>query len=126
VFAADSEFGIAYYLTENGRAPFIEWLDGLRDVKALRAVDLRIGRLKSGNFGDCKSFDSLIELRIDHGPGYRIYCAKDGKETILLLFGGTKCRQAQDIQKAKRYWADYQKRVAREHALRNLFLPRSP
>lgn len=121
---AASEFEIAYYVTEGGRSPFIEWLEGLGDLKAYKAIDVRIARLKLGNFGDCKYFDSLLELRIDHGPGYRIYCAKDGKTLVLLLTGGTKKRQIQDIEKAKRYWEDYQKRSTRQRALRNLFPPR--
>jgi len=123
---ATTEFEIAYYLTEAGRSPFIVWLDGLRDLKAYQAIDKRIARLKSGNFGDCKYFHSLIEMRIDYGPGYRIYCGKDGKALIILVFGGTKRGQAQDIEKAKGYWADYQKRTARQRALRNLSPPRSP
>ncbi len=75
------------------------------------AIERRLARLMAGNLGDWKTIDTIKELRIDYGPGYRIYCGKKGQTWILLLVGGTKRTQARDIQTAKAYWADYENRT---------------
>ena len=62
--------------------------------------------------GDFKFFDGIYELRIDYGPGYRIYCGKKDKAFVLLLLGGSKATQRKDIEKAVQYWIDFQKRHA--------------
>lgn len=77
----------------------------LADPVAYRAIQRRLFRLEDGNLGDYEAFESLLELRIDYGPGYRIYCGKEGGACIVFLVGGTKKEQRQDIDKAKRYWA---------------------
>jgi putative addiction module killer protein len=100
-------FQLLYYLSANGKSPFLDWMRSLSDPVAYRAIQRRLFRLEDGNLGDCKTLESLLELRIDHGPGYRIYCGKEGGAYIVLLVGGTKKGQQQDIDKAKRYWADY-------------------
>jgi putative addiction module killer protein len=74
-------------------------------------VRVRLDRLRLGNMGDCKPVGSGVqELRIDFGPGYRVYLGQDGKNLILLLCGGDKSTQAKDIQAAHEYWTDYKRR----------------
>jgi putative addiction module killer protein len=99
------------YLTKKGNSPFGEWLNSLKDIKARAKLRVRLDRLKLGNLGDCKSLGSGVkELRIDFGPGYRIYFGQDGDVIILLLCGGTKKFQTKDIRRAKEYWQDYKER----------------
>lgn len=100
------------YRTEEGREVITEWLNGLRDVRAKARIAARIGRIIAGNFGDCKSLrDGVLELRVDYGPGYRVYFAKVGKTVVLLLCGGDKHTQDADIDKAVGYLADFKRRV---------------
>ncbi|WP_407522937.1 type II toxin-antitoxin system RelE/ParE family toxin [Methylobacterium oryzisoli] len=81
---------------------FDGWLNGLRDVRAKARIALRIDRLASGNPGDVKMVgDGVSELRIDYGPGYRVYFVRRGATVLLLLCGGDKSRQQQDIDRAK-------------------------
>lgn len=104
-------FEIENYLTEEGRDPFKDWLAGLADRLAKARVLVRAGRLASGNFGDCKPIrEGVWELRIDHGPGYRVYYAQAGSRLILLLLGGDKRRQKADIEQAVEYWNDWKRR----------------
>ncbi|MGH7024716.1 MAG: type II toxin-antitoxin system RelE/ParE family toxin [Caulobacteraceae bacterium] len=83
-------------------ATFKAWFDGLRDGVAQSRILVRIGRLERGNFGDAKFFDGIGELRIPHGPGYRVYFLRRGEEVVLLLSGGDKGSQRRDIAEAKR------------------------
>ena len=102
---------IAHYLTASGRDPYKGWLDGLKDLKGRIAVQRRIDRLTAGNFGDhnfCQ--DGVWELRIDVGPGYRVYYVQAEKELLLLLCGGSKRTQSADIKAAVKSWHDYQTR----------------
>ena len=102
---------IRNYLTADGRSPFEEWFNALRDRQARKRIRLRLDRLKLGNLGDCKSIgQGVFELRIDCGPGYRIYFGQVGLTLILLLCGGDKSSQKQDIRQAQIYWRDYEKR----------------
>lgn len=79
-----------------------KWFDGLRDSMAQKRILIRLGRLELGNFGDAKSVgDAVSEVRIPHGPGYRLYYTLRGQEVVLLLCGGDKKRQARDIALAK-------------------------
>ena len=81
---------------------FAAWLDGLRDNRAKERIAQRIVRLQAALFGDTKTVGSGIsELRIDYGPGYRLYFIKRGKVVIVLLCGGDKSSQSRDIQAAK-------------------------
>ena len=94
--------------TEAGRSPFAEWFDDLDAVTAAR-VDRYIRRLESGNFGAAKVVgEGVSELRLDFGPGYRVYFGRDGKTIIILLGGGSKRRQDADIAAAIARWKRYQ------------------
>jgi putative addiction module killer protein len=82
---------------------FSDWLAKLRDVKAVSTIDIRIRRLSVGNPGDVKSVGgSVKELRIDYGPGYRVYFVERGKVAVVLLCGGDKRSQAADIALAQK------------------------
>ena len=99
-------FEIREYMVE-GRSPFAEWFDGLDTVTAER-VDRYILRLEAGNFGAAKSLqDGVFELRLDFGPGYRVYYGREGRMIIILLGGGTKRRQDTDIASAIARWKHY-------------------
>jgi putative addiction module killer protein len=81
---------------------FGSWIGGLRDLRAAARIDARIGRLRLGNFGDVKSVgDGVSELRVDFGPGYRVYFTKHGDKVVVLLCAGDKGSQARDIKRAK-------------------------
>ena len=82
---------------------FAKWLDGLRDVRARARILVRIERLAAGNPGDIKPVgEGVSELRIDYGPGYRVYYKKQGQKVVVLLAGGDKNTQAKDIKTALR------------------------
>lgn len=82
---------------------FAQWLDGLHDIRARARVLVRIERLAAGNAGDVKPVgEGVSELRIDYGPGYRVYFTKRGREVVILLAGGDKNTQARDIKAALR------------------------
>ncbi len=82
---------------------FAEWLDGLRDIQARARVQARVERLAIGNPGDIEPVgEGVSELRINHGPGYRVYFKQRGRELIILLAGGDKSTQAKDIKAALR------------------------
>ena len=81
---------------------FDDWLLQLKDLKGRARIAARINSAALGNFGDCKSVgDGISEMRIDFGPGYRVYYTRCGQVVYLLLIGGDKSTQRQDITKAK-------------------------
>jgi putative addiction module killer protein len=83
-------------------AVFTDWLSELRDDKAVARIEVRIRRLSLGNPGDAKSVgEGVNELRIDYGPGYRVYYKRHGDVIIILLCGGNKSTQHKDIERAK-------------------------
>ena len=86
---------------------FRKWIKGLRDNRARIRIAMRIERLEQGNLGDHKSLGDISELRIDYGPGYRVYFMQDGKEIIILLVGGEKGSQDKDIVKARELARNY-------------------
>jgi len=97
---------------ENGRSPFREWLDDLDEVTAAR-VEKFILRLEAGNFGAAKALQTgVFELRMDFGPGYRVYYGREGRTIIILLGGGSKRRQAADIAAAVERWKRYKQTTA--------------
>ena len=99
------------YTDDDGQKPYADWLDKLPDKHAKTRVLVRVGRMAAGNFGDCKPVsDGVWELRIDWGPGYRVYYAQSGKHLVLLLTGGDKRKQQTDIATAVNYWNDWKRK----------------
>lgn len=100
---------IVIYATNTGKEPFSDWENEL-DKKVRAIVINRLDRIKLGNFGDAKRIkngNGIWELRIDHGPGYRIYFGKEDTTIVILLTGGSERTQNRDITKAKQYWLEY-------------------
>lgn len=81
-------------------AVFAEWFSGLKDIRAKEHINRRIVRLEAGLMGDVKFFSGIGELRVDHGPGYRVYFVRRGAVVIILLCGGDKSSQDRDIRRA--------------------------
>jgi putative addiction module killer protein len=105
-----SERQVENYEAPDGRCPFEEWLTSLRDKKARAIIRTRIGRVRLGNFGNCEPVGAgVLELKIDYGPGYRVYFGQAGTKIVILLCGGDKSSQAEDIRRAIEYWEDYSK-----------------
>lgn len=105
---------LTHYLTADGYDPFQHWLDEVKakDQQAAMRVLTRLNRLAAGNPGDSKSVGAgVFELRIDYGPGYRVYYAKIGQRWVMLLAGGSKKRQQSDIEQAKAFLEDHHRRV---------------
>lgn len=101
---------IRRYVRPAGGEPFTEWLADLPDRQARARILARLERLEAGNFGDAKFLrDGVSELRVDWGPGYRVYFGRDGRTVIVLLCGGDKRRQDADIRKAVELWQEYAK-----------------
>jgi putative addiction module killer protein len=102
---------VLVYRDRAGRLPFDEWLRELRDANAVARVLARVGRIRRGNLGDCKPVgEGVSELRVDYGPGYRVYFGQKGQTLVILLCGGDKRTQERDICQAQQYWGDYQQR----------------
>ncbi len=105
---------VLLYQTVEGRLPFDDWLRDLDDQNVVARVLARIGRVRRGNLGDCKPVgEGVSELRVDYGPGYRVYFGQKGQTVVILLCGGDKRTQSRDISLAQHYWADYQQREKR-------------
>lgn len=103
---------IRHYIDRAGKDIFDDWLSQLADARAQAKIASRIDRLAAGNFGDCKALrQGLGELRIDWGPGYRVYYARLGRVCVLLLCGGDKRKQSSDIDRASAYLKDYKERT---------------
>ncbi|PKO85558.1 MAG: addiction module killer protein [Betaproteobacteria bacterium HGW-Betaproteobacteria-12] len=101
------------YQRDDGREPFSEWLNGLRDKVAQARIRVRLRQVQAGNFGDCEPVgEGVSELRVHVGAGYRVYCGRHGKTVVLLLCGGDKGSQAADIKRAKELWAEWKRRQA--------------
>jgi len=108
-------YDICHYLTSDGDDLFADWLGSLRDMTAKIAISRRVNRVEQGNFGDHKALrDGVWELRIDVGPGYRVYYSLSGKQIVLLLCGGDKRSQGRDIDRACGFWRDWQGRARDE------------
>lgn len=99
--------------TINRTEEFDHWLGRLADLKARARILVRIRRAERGHFGDMKALeDGVSELRIDCGPGYRVYFAREGRHVYLLLCGGTESSQQSDIKQAKSMWAALRKELS--------------
>ena len=99
---------IRLYRAQDGKIPFSEWFAKIQDNRTRQKIDARLARVRLGNLGDCKPVGGGVsELRIDFGPGFRIYFGQEGPELVILLCGGDKSTQQRDVQKAQQYWTDY-------------------
>ncbi len=102
---------LRYYLAADGRSPFANWFAAL-DPAARAKVSVGLVRLEQGNLSNVKPVgESVLEYRVNFGPGYRIYFGRDGQVLVILLIGGTKKRQQRDISAAKAMWSDYKRRA---------------
>lgn len=101
------------YQREDGREPFTDWLNRLRDKVAQARIRIRLRQVQAGNFGDSDPVgEGVIELRVHVGAGYRVYCGRHGKTIVLLLCGGDKGSQVTDIKRAKELWSEWKRRQA--------------
>jgi putative addiction module killer protein len=99
---------VVAFRARDGRVPFEEWLDGLKDQRAVARVLARLARVRLGNLGDCKPVgEGVSELRVDYGPGYRVYFGQKGSTLVVLLCGGDKRTQDRDIRLAKQFWQEF-------------------
>lgn len=97
---------VVEYVREDGFSPYGAWFNDL-PVQAAAKIVVARARLEMGNTSSVKWIGGIGEYRIDWGPGYRVYLAKDGADIVILLGGGTKQRQRTDINRAKALWAEY-------------------
>jgi len=113
VLPSGKQIEIDEYLDPSGRSPFARWMNKL-NVPAATVIHNRLERLAGGNRSNVKSVGAgVFEIRIDFGPGYRIYFGNDGERLVILLAGGSKARQSEDIAAAKARWTDYRTRKPR-------------
>lgn len=104
--------GILNYITPSGQDPYRRWYTRIKDERTRAIITSRIERLRQGNPGDCRRLNKdLYELRIHYGPGYRIYFGRFYNNLVILLGGGIKKTQRQDIAKAQDYWNEFLHRV---------------
>ncbi len=100
---------LSLYQTPEKRVPFRDWMSSLKDTQTKAIIQARLNRLELGNFGNCKAVgQGVLELKINAGPGYRVYLGREGKSVVILLCGGDKGSQQKDIEQAHRYWKEYQ------------------
>jgi putative addiction module killer protein len=105
---------VVVYETPDGREPFKRWLSKL-DVQSAKRVAVALNRLGEGNTGNLKSVgDGVFEIRLTFGAGIRVYLGREGDTLVILLHGGTKHRQSDDIAKAKQLWRDYKAETTTE------------
>ncbi len=99
---------VVAFRAKDGQVPFEVWLDDVDDKRAVARVLARLARVRQGNLGDCKSIgEGVSELRVDYGPGYRVYFGQRGRTLVVLLCGGDKRTQDRDIRLAKQYWQEF-------------------
>lgn len=99
---------VVVFQAKDGQVPFEKWLDDLNGKRAVARVLARLARVRQGNLGDCKPVgEGVSELRVDYGPGYRVYFGQKGQTVVVLLCGGEKRSQERDIRLAKQYWHEF-------------------
>ena len=99
------------YTDSQDRQPLTQWLADLKDIRARAQIRARLARVGAGNLGDCKPLrDGVQELRIDYGPGYRVYLSRQGPVLVLLLCGSNKGDQDRTIRQAIEYLEDWKQR----------------
>ena len=109
------KISVVHYVTETGKDLYQAWLDRLKDRTAKIAITRRVIRIEIGDLGDHKRIgDGVSELRIDVGPGYRVYHGTVEKTIVVLLVAGTKGTQERDILRAKTCWQDFQERYGND------------
>lgn len=102
---------VYYYQTASGKCPYKQWFESL-DESVQQIVDARLARVRRGLLGRAENLgQGVSELKFDVGPGFRIYYGKAGKAVVILLHGGDKKGQSDDIETAREYWADYLRRT---------------
>ncbi len=108
---------VVLFRTKEGRIPLVEWLQTVRDRRLQQRIQARIDRLSLGNFGHTRSVgEGVHELKIDFGPGFRIYFGCHGEKIVVLLYGGDKGSQDEDIKEAKKFWKAYKRKAYSEHS----------
>lgn len=106
-----NEQEVRVYARSDGSEPSTQWLRGLRDGQTRNRIRQRIARVRLGNFGDARSVgEGVHELRIQFGPGFRVYFGREDDAVVILLCGGDKSTQVRDIERAHDYWRDYRSR----------------
>ncbi len=101
---------VEFYVAANGKAPLLDWLEALKDIKARAHIRKRLRRAELGNLGEHDPVgQGVYEMKIHFGPGYRVYFGMDGQQFVLLLCGGDKSSQSKDIKLAHEYWEDWRK-----------------
>lgn len=104
-------FDLIVYQQATGQRPFEKWLQALRDKQVQSRIAKRIRQVQNGTLGDWKSVgEGVLELRMNVAAGYRIYCGRHGDTLVILLCGGDKSTQSEDIERAKVYWHDWKRR----------------
>jgi putative addiction module killer protein len=102
---------IRNYADASGKVPFRDWLYAMKDKAGQKRIMARLARVMAGNFGDCKPLrDGVMELKVDFGPGYRVYMSRQGAVLVLLLCAGDKSSQNRDIELAIEYLEDWKQR----------------
>jgi putative addiction module killer protein len=102
---------VLIYEDINGKAAYSHWLDNLRDQRAAAKIEVRVRRIRLGNLGYWDPVgEGVGEIKIDYGPGYRVYFGRVGSTIVVLLCGGDKKTQKKDIERAKEFWRDFKER----------------
>ncbi len=102
---------VRFYTDRQGNSPLMQWLNDAKEARVRALVSARLERLRGGNFGDCKPLrEGVLELRIDYGPGYRVYLSRQGQLLVLLLCASDKSEQSRAINEAVKYLNDWKER----------------
>ena len=101
-------YSIEIFETTSGKRPFSKWLTDLKDLNGRAKIRVRLDRVRLGNFGQCEPVgDGVSELKVNYGPGYRVYFGLKGKRIVLLLCGGSKRTQSKDISNAIAFFKEF-------------------